>query len=350
MNLTIMIATKNRPNFLIRALNYYSMAGFNGEIFIGDSSSEKNSKENLNIIDKNKNLKIFYHLDTKLSADQMVSFLSKKVKTNYSVMINDDDILIIPSIQNCIDFLDENPDFVAVNGRAYNIGINLNEPTPLGKISSVQLYPLAKYENETLIDRITNYFNNTLNVNMSIIRSELNMLAFSNVEKLNKFDSAFIFGELIHAITILANGKITSIDNCYLVRQKHSQQHYRKIDKDNWLNHTDLVSAIFELKNSIKEGFIKKNENFNEIINETVNHLIMLKVKYIFNRFISGNKIFRRRLKMFYNNLININNFLLSYVNNPVEKFFKKNEAKYQQDRESLKTYFNCVEKNSNFK
>ena len=173
---------------------------------------------------------------------------------------NDDDILIIPSIQNCIDFLDENPDFVAVNGRAYNIGINLNEPTPLGKISSVQLYPLAKYENETLIDRITNYFNNTLNVNMSIIRSELNMLAFFNVKKLNKFDSAFIFGELIHAITILANGKITSIDNCYLVRQKHSQQHYRKIDKDNWLNHTDLVSAIFELKNSIKEGFTDLKE------------------------------------------------------------------------------------------
>ena len=89
MNLTIMIATKNRPNFLVRALNYYSIAGFEGEIFIGDSSSEKNSKETLNIIDNYKNLKIFYHLDKKLSCDQMVSFLTKKVKTiEDCVMVN----------------------------------------------------------------------------------------------------------------------------------------------------------------------------------------------------------------------------------------------------------------------
>ena len=45
MNLTIMIATKNRPNFLARAIKYYSISGFTGNILIGDSSSEDNSKD-----------------------------------------------------------------------------------------------------------------------------------------------------------------------------------------------------------------------------------------------------------------------------------------------------------------
>ena len=72
MNLTIMIATKNRPNFLARAIKYYSITGFTGNILIGDSSSEDNSKKILNIIKTFNELKINYHKDTELSADQMM--------------------------------------------------------------------------------------------------------------------------------------------------------------------------------------------------------------------------------------------------------------------------------------
>ena len=153
-----MIATKNRPNFLARAIKYYNISLFKGYIYIGDSSSEDNSKKNLKILNTYEDLKINYYKDTELSADQMMSFLSKKVKTRYSVMINDDDILIISSVQNCIDFLETNLDFSAVNGRAYNIGLNNDDCISFGKITSIQKYPLPEYQNENAVERISNFF------------------------------------------------------------------------------------------------------------------------------------------------------------------------------------------------
>ena len=47
-------------------------------------------------------------------------------------MINDDDILIVSSIQNCINFLDKFR-FSAANGRGYNIGLNQDDCIPLEK-------------------------------------------------------------------------------------------------------------------------------------------------------------------------------------------------------------------------
>ena len=105
MSISIMIATKDRPQFLRRALKYYHLSSFDGEIFIGDSSSESNSKEILKLINEfEKEIKIFYYKNAELSADQMISYLAKKVNFEYSVMMNDDDILIVSSIKKCVNF------------------------------------------------------------------------------------------------------------------------------------------------------------------------------------------------------------------------------------------------------
>ena len=50
MNLTLMIATKDRPEFLSRTLEYYSIANFEGKILIGDSSDKYNSEKNISKI------------------------------------------------------------------------------------------------------------------------------------------------------------------------------------------------------------------------------------------------------------------------------------------------------------
>lgn len=345
MNLTIMIATKNRPNFLARAIRYYSISGFTGNILIGDSSSDDNSKKNLNNIKTFNELKINYHKDTELSADQMMSYLSKKVETNYSVMINDDDILIVSSIQNCINFLDKNLDFSAANGRGYNIGLNQNDCIPFGKITSIQKYPLPEYQNEYPIERISDFFKKTLNVNMSITRSEINIRAFSNVEKLNKFDSAFVFGELMHAVTVLSHGKIANLDDCYLVRQKHSEQYYKKINKNIWIRQSNLVSAISELQKILRFELFQKIEKLDQITENQINDLILIKVKYIFKRFLKQDMMLLSLMKKIIYDLIKFKNFIKSYFFNPTNEFFYKKSRIFFEDMNKLRQYFNLVEK-----
>lgn len=345
MNLTIMIATKNRPNFLARAIKYYSISGFTGNILIGDSSSEDNFKKTLNIIKTFNELKINYHRDTELSADQMMSYLSKKVETNYSVMINDDDILIVSSIQNCINFLDKNLDFSAANGRGYNIGLNQNDCTPFGKITFIQKYPLPEYQNEYPIERISDFFNKTLNVNMSITRSEINMRAFNNIEKLNKFDSAFVFGELMHAVTVLSQGKIANLDVCYLVRQKHSEQYYKKINRNSWIKQSNLVSAISELQKVLRFELFQKIENLDQVIENQIDDLILIKVKYIFKRFLKQDMILISLLKKIIYDLIKFKNLIKSYFIHPTNEFFYKKSRTFFEDMNKLRQYFNLVEK-----
>lgn len=340
-----MIATKNRPSFLARAIQYYSISGYKGIIFIGDSSSEKNSKKNLKIIKYYRDLKINYYKNIQLSADQMMSFLSKKVKTKFSVMINDDDVLIVSSIQNCINFLNKNLDFSAVNGRAYNIGLNKNDCIPFGKIAFFQSYPMLEYKNNVYIKRISDFFHKTLNVNMSITRSETNVRAFNNVKRLNKFDSAFVFGELIHAVTVLSDGKIGNIDDCYLVRQKHSEQYYRKVSRTEWFKQSNIVSAIFELKKILKIELSKKNKKWDQKLENKINDLILIKVKYIFKRFLKQNNNILILIKIILNYVIKLNILVKSYFINPVNSFFSINEKLFLKDEKKLREYFDLVEK-----
>ena len=61
---TIIIPTINRSSFLKRLLSYYSISGFSGFIYIGDSSNneeiEKN-KESVYKFQKSLNIKHFEH-------------------------------------------------------------------------------------------------------------------------------------------------------------------------------------------------------------------------------------------------------------------------------------------------
>ena len=95
---------------------------------------------------------------------------------------------------------------------------------------------------------------------MSIIRSEVNLQAFVAIENLNKFDSSYVFGELIHASVLSKVGKIGSLDGCYLIRQKHEEQHYKNIKYDEWIKKSNFINASTQLKNIIIKE-IEKYEN-----------------------------------------------------------------------------------------
>ncbi len=343
MNLTLMIATKDRPEFLSRTLEYYSIANFEGKILIGDSSDKYNSEKNISkISDLKKKINIEYFIDTKLSSDQMILFLSKKVTTDYSVMINDDDILILSSIEPCLKFLDQNLDYSGVNGNAFNLAIDNNSAKPYGKITLFNKYPLANYIDENPLIRIFNYFDNTLNVNMSIIRSEVNLQAFVAIENLNKFDSSYVFGELIHASVVLSKGKIGSLDGCYLIRQKHEGQHYRNIKYDEWIKKSNFIDASTQLKNIIIKE-IEKYENLTTNDISKIDQLISQKIKSVIQKMINlKNRYLIYKFKKFFSNII----FLIKTINlekNSIQKI-KPNYANHSKiDQNSIEIYLNLI-------
>lgn len=346
MTVSIMIATKDRPEFIKRSLEYYSKSNFDGEILIGDSSSNTNSEKLLKIIDQyKKKIKIIYYKNIQLSADQMMSYLTAKVNFDYSVMINDDDVLVISSIKKCIKFLQDHHDYTAVNGRAYNMGVDFNSYKPFGNVTYIKKYNLLASESNEPFERIKQYFDNPLNINMSITRSKINNLAFNNLMKINKFDSSFVFGELIHGSTILANGKIASLNECYLVRQKHPDQYYRRIQFNDWLKKTDLAKSVLELNRVIEDELLKNSTILNDDLKGKINLLLSSKVNYILSRMMRKSNIHLQSIKQIYNKLANIFDYLKIILGSFNKKSKIKFETIYENDKELLKLYFNVINK-----
>jgi len=268
MNISIMTPTKNRPDFIRRQLKYYSLSNFQGIILIGDSSNQKLFLENKkSIIKYGKALTIRHFHKPELTADKMSSFLSRKVKTDYSLYIADDDIILAESILAGINFLDLHTEYSAVHGKAFLMSVD-DKSEPFGKLTYFSRYPMPTILDDTALGRIKEFFANVSNVNMSIIRSKINMDAYNEIEKLSNYYSHYIFGELVHGAIVCARGKIGQIDNCYLIRQSHVEMAYSSINMREWFSRDDWSNQYNILKLAINREILAY-DNIEDINNKT---------------------------------------------------------------------------------
>ena len=106
MNLTIIIPTLNRSNFLIKTLRYYSNLNFKSKFLILDSSKGKERQQNFDIISRFKNLNLKYvNVDGKPL--EVIKKSKKYIKTKYCLFSGDDDYLIKSCLLKIINFLNK---------------------------------------------------------------------------------------------------------------------------------------------------------------------------------------------------------------------------------------------------
>jgi glycosyltransferase domain-containing protein len=109
--LTIIIPTNNRPEFIRRSVRYWN--NYNFPIIIADGSS--NSQKKWMDLNANKNIEYFHK---KIPFPKRLSIAAKLIKTKYTILLCDDEFYAVDSLKKCVNFLELNNDFVAVNGRA----------------------------------------------------------------------------------------------------------------------------------------------------------------------------------------------------------------------------------------
>lgn len=104
--ITLVIATKNRHQYLERIIDYYSGSGIN--IIVADATKEKYQGN----IPANITYKHYpgIHYCTKLDD------VFKKINTPYSLLCADDDFIIPNAISESIHFLEMNPDYASAQG------------------------------------------------------------------------------------------------------------------------------------------------------------------------------------------------------------------------------------------
>lgn len=159
MKVAIIVPSINRPDFLLRQLEFHSQTNSPHPIYISDSSSPENVEKIKEGIKKFKNLKIIYQWDP--PGKDCVFNLLPLVEEKYCVQVSDDDLVIPETISECAEFLEGHSDYGICGGKQVNFYFKKEDfNKPYGKIERQTLPLNESIENENMLDRAQNFLSN----------------------------------------------------------------------------------------------------------------------------------------------------------------------------------------------
>ena len=228
--ISIFIPTKNRSDYLARALYYYYKAGFQGKIYIGDSSNDEHAEKNEHLIDSLKDkLKIIYRYFPNppyLNEGMCVKTLTEIADTPYAVCSGDDDFLIPAGLERCVEFLENHPDYTAAHG--FRANISLGNDGVFGKIISGCIFPGHIMESEIASERWIAYIREPLSTQYYVHRMEAWRRMYRDVDSV---PIRYFGPELLPCSLSVIMGKIKRLDCLTTVFQKgtHNTSNWQQI-------------------------------------------------------------------------------------------------------------------------
>lgn len=225
MNVGIIIPTMNRPDFIIRQLEYYASLSSPHSIYIADSSNPTEAAQIKTKVDELKNkINIQYCPYPPGDVVKCVIFLLTQVKEKYVCSIGDDDFRVPGTLTECAKFLEANPDYISAIGQSVTIRVADNRA--YGKLTSIHDYPRYPIESNKASERLLEFMSPHISsIIASVIRTE-DLLKYYRTAWPYKDDN--FRGEIIPSCLMIINGKSKVIDKIDLVRQIHAS-HF-KID------------------------------------------------------------------------------------------------------------------------
>lgn len=333
MDISIIIPTKDRIKYLIRALEYYENLNFDGKILILDGSNEEKHFEMCSKISNFKlNINVYKSSFAPLLA---VRDVITEIKTNFVTFMGDDDYQIPSGLQKSINILNNRDDIIACHGQ----GLIINDPLYNKKSLIVDPgpYPGPHIIYNNSLERLIYQMENYACPFYSVFRTESYRNIFNklnNSDILSNCKDRLIHDELLHSALMVIEGKIIRENYLQVIRGHHPG---RKIAMKRWASLTDIndridsinyftktVSSRIAVKNNIsKSEYLKISKSIKKLIES------------LENKKVEPPKIFRLFIKkiFIYLGLLNLFFFL--------REFFFKNEFKIKNLLNKKNIYYN---------
>ncbi len=217
----------NRPDFLIRTLNYYSKMRSPHPVYLADSSNPDNAEKITSAIEKLKD-RLEIHYNWYPPGFEQTGKLLDTVKEKYAILNGDDDYEIPSTLTKGAEFLEDHPDYVAAGGSG--VSFRLKTSGPYGEIARLTDYPNYSLEAETASQRLIDFLKICFTV------------TFSSVNRVDHFKKIWVipipigntWGELIQICYCAVSGKVKLIDGLGVVRQMHDRQ-WHQLSMVDWL-------------------------------------------------------------------------------------------------------------------
>jgi glycosyltransferase domain-containing protein len=240
MDLTIIIPTyKNRTKLLKRTFEYYSQMNFKGKILIGDSSEGYVLNDNKELSEFfNRNIKI-KHIHYPLENFPHDGFISKDITnyitTNYVCFSGDDDFQLPSTLEYCVNFLENNNDYIGAHGSKIKFTIKKNNLENITIVKGQQL------DVNDPFFRFRGYMRTCTSPQYHVIRKSIWQEIYKHIDQIP--DIKFLASELLPCCLYYISGRVKRFDHLvqYFMEQnpdsvQNTQQDYiiRGVNSDGW--------------------------------------------------------------------------------------------------------------------
>ncbi len=268
MEISLIIPTYNRPHFLGRLLRYYRKLKFPHLIVVADSSPTPACVMNQEFIAPYSNdLNIHYKL---FSPDTLpntkIPQMLGKVASEYAVICADDDFIVPNAIEQCVRYLQANPDYSVVRGRSalINCQSSTYRDSPYGLVTGAGPYTQRTIDFDDVRLRLPNHLMNYTTTFYSVHRrSDL-------IQNLCVTGDLTHFDELLPSCLSLIQGKVKCLDVLYTVRQAAHKPEYPGSDLYDWLINPDWLSSYQIFRDRLVEELVHQDEITTEKAQEIV--------------------------------------------------------------------------------
>ena len=259
----ILIPTKDRIEFVIRAVKYYVSINSPHPLFIGDASCES-SKEIVLKAAQDKIVVYYFHWENLIDRQTLSKLAQEASKTNitdYCAYHGDDDFFVSKSLSLCAEFLSENPSYATAQGRAFTIRLNQNGP--YGDVADLRIYwDRQELKGDSALERLKE-----ISVNYWVPMFSIHRIDEFIEDYSNGLDSVtdMRLGEYVNSFSIAMRGKSKFIDCLYLARGIHINQYGRLKGigdhglKFEWITGQKWYISYIELVNSLTNVLLTKD-------------------------------------------------------------------------------------------
>lgn len=208
-NLSVVIPTFNRQEYVLRNMHYWS--NYDLKVYVFDGS--RLPIDDQLITNLSSNIK-YYHMPVPLM--ERLNHSISVVKTKYAIMIADDEFFIPSALESCIDLMNNNHEVVSCAGSAISFRVR-NE-----KVVGNVIYPELKNHSimhdeplERLLYHMSNYVPSTI---YSVMRSDVWKKSMKAISHKNYEVFVRAVGELQFEITSSYLGKCKIINELMWLR------------------------------------------------------------------------------------------------------------------------------------
>lgn len=214
---TIVIPTLDRPDFVLRLLDYYCDNGFAGRILIGDSSGPAHFEPVKNrIAEIGSKLNAVHVPCAGLNTNAALARLNAMVETPYATFTGDDDYIVPAAMAQCVAFLNTHPDYIAAQGKGR--AFELDRGGAFGQMRITGSYPMRGIDRKTAAYRLAWHMRGYTVTIFGIYRTPVWRKMWAMLGRIP--DRAF-GAELLPVCLSAVYGRIKLLNTLYLLRQGH---------------------------------------------------------------------------------------------------------------------------------